>query len=96
MYSTGKSMRLRHLIEPESGKAVYFAISHGTSSPVVLKGTEDVVTRVGQAVRGGATGVFLSAGYAKACASELSKSSSCSVLLKISASATGYEGSKPR
>jgi DhnA family fructose-bisphosphate aldolase class Ia len=91
MYSTGKAMRLRHLIEPETGRAVYFAISHGTSSPVVLKGTEDVVTRVGQARRGGATACFLTAGYAKACAGELAKSADCSVLLKISSSATRYE-----
>jgi DhnA family fructose-bisphosphate aldolase class Ia len=91
MYSTGKVMRLRHLIEPESGRAVYFAISHGTSSPLVLKGTEDIVTKVGQARRGGATGVFLSPGYAKACAQELAKSTGCSVILKISSSATGYQ-----
>ena len=60
MSSIGKRMRLRRLIEPGINKTVFFAASHGTTSPLVLKGTEDLISKVAQAHRGGATGCFLS------------------------------------
>ncbi len=90
MSATGKRMRLRRLIEPGTGKSVIFAISHGTTSPVLLKGTEDIVSRVAAAHRGGANVVFLSAGYARHCVEEFEKAPNLSLTLKISSTAAGY------
>jgi len=68
-----------------------FAISHGTSAPVVLEGLEKTKEMVGHAVREGANVVFLSRGYAEQLADIFKENNMASLALKLSASAANAE-----
>jgi len=88
--SIGKIMRMRNLIDPESGTSLIFAHSHGTTSPVVLEGYSNAKSNVRQAIAGGANVIFLSRGYIKHCIDEFEKSEKACYALKISASCPIY------
>ena len=91
MSSTGKTLRMRRILDPATGTAVMFAISHGTSAPKVLPGIEDPRPMVQAVVEGGANVVFLARGFAKMCAPLLAANNNVGLALKVSASCTHYE-----
>jgi len=91
MSSTGKTLRMRRILDPATGTAVMFAISHGTGTPKVLKGIEDPRPMVRAVVEGGANVIFLSRGFAHKCAEDIRVNNNVGLALKVSASCTHYE-----
>ena len=83
----GKQMRMRRLMDRETGTTFMFAISHGTSAVTVLEGTERTREMVGHAVREGANVVFLNRGYAVQLADVFKENNNAALALKVSASA---------
>src|ERR1700731_1129706 len=86
--SSGKSLRLRRIIDPASQSTLMFAFSHGTSAPEVLPGIEDCRGRMEAARRGGADCIFLSPGLIEHLAPSLATAVGCGVVAKITATAT--------
>ena len=64
--NTGKSLRLRRIMDAETGTTVMFAFSHGTSAPEVLPGLEAPTRVIEAAASGGADCVFLAPGLIEA------------------------------
>jgi len=88
----GKSMRLRRIIDSETGTTVIFAFSHGTSAPDVLPGLENPTRVVEAAASGGADCVFLAPGLIEA-VGDVVTTTSLGVAVKVSATAS--RGGKP-
>jgi len=88
----GKSMRLRRIIDSETGTTVMFAFSHGTSAPDVLPGLENPTRVVEAAASGGADCVFLAPGLIEA-VGDVVTTTSLGVAVKVSATAS--RGGKP-
>ena len=88
----GKSMRLRRIIDSETGTTVMFAFSHGTSAPEVLPGLENPTRVVEAAASGGADCVFLAPGLIEA-VGDVVATTSLGVAVKVSATAS--RGGKP-
>lgn len=86
--STGKAVRLRRILDPESGTTTMFAFSHGTSAPNVLEGLEDPAAMVRAAADGGADCVFLSPGLVPAVAATLGTTRSLGLVAKVTATAS--------
>jgi fructose-bisphosphate aldolase / 2-amino-3,7-dideoxy-D-threo-hept-6-ulosonate synthase len=88
----GKSMRLRRIMDSETGTTVMFAFSHGTSAPEVLPGLENPTRVVEAAASGGADCVFLAPGLIEA-VGDVVTTTSLGVAVKVSATAS--RGGKP-
>ena len=88
----GKSMRLRRIMDSETGTTVMFAFSHGTSAPDVLPGLENPTRVVEAAASGGADCVFLAPGLIEA-VGDVVTTTSLGVAVKVSATAS--RGGKP-
>jgi fructose-bisphosphate aldolase/2-amino-3,7-dideoxy-D-threo-hept-6-ulosonate synthase len=88
----GKSMRLRRIMDSETGTTVMFAFSHGTSAPEVLPGLENPTRVVEAAASGGADCVFLAPGLIEA-VGDMVTTTSLGVAVKVSATAS--RGGKP-
>lgn len=86
--SSGKSLRLRRIIDPSSHSTLMFAYSHGTSAPEVLPGLEDCFGRMEAARAGGADCIFLSPGLIERLAPSIATSTGCGVVAKITATAS--------
>ncbi len=85
---TGKKIRLSRLIQKETNTCIIFAIDHGLTSPVLLKGIVDTRGRVREAISGGANVLMLSRGFARQVADEFKRDTSLALML--SASAAGH------
>jgi len=85
MTALGKQIRMRRLIREESNSSVICALDHGMTSPVFLDGLYDTRERAREAIDGGANVLMLSRGFAKRCASELSRETSFALMLSASA-----------
>jgi fructose-bisphosphate aldolase/2-amino-3,7-dideoxy-D-threo-hept-6-ulosonate synthase len=88
----GKSMRLRRIMDSQTGTTVMFAFSHGTSAPEVLPGLENPTRVVEAAASGGADCVFLAPGLIEA-VGDVVTTTSLGVAVKVSATAS--RGGKP-
>jgi len=88
----GKSMRLRRIMDSQTGTTVMFAFSHGTSAPDVLPGLENPTRVVEAAASGGADCVFLAPGLIEA-VGDVVTTTSLGVAVKVSATAS--RGGKP-
>jgi DhnA family fructose-bisphosphate aldolase class Ia len=86
--STGKAIRLRRILDPDTGTTTMFAFSHGTSAPEVLAGLEDPVAMVKAAAEGGADCVFLGPGIVPAVAATLGATRSVGLVVKVTATAS--------
>jgi fructose-bisphosphate aldolase/2-amino-3,7-dideoxy-D-threo-hept-6-ulosonate synthase len=86
--STGKAIRLRRILDPDTGTTTMFAFSHGTSAPDVLAGLEDPVAMVKAAADGGADCVFLGPGIVPAVAATLGATRSVGLVVKVTATAS--------
>jgi len=85
--NTGKSLRLRRIMDAETGTTVMFAFSHGTSAPEVLPGLEQPTRVIEAAASGGADCVFLAPGLIEAMG-DLTATTSLGVAVKVSATAS--------
>lgn len=86
--STGKALRLRRIIDPDSQTTVMFAFSHGTSAPTVLPGIEDAVGRLHAARDGGADCVFLAPGLIAGLTPVIAESRELGIVAKVTATAS--------
>ncbi|MCC6791789.1 MAG: hypothetical protein IT336_08895 [Thermomicrobiales bacterium] len=86
--STGKQLRLRRIIDPETDASVMFAFSHGTSAPQVMKGLEHPSEMVAAAARGGADCVFMAPGLIEAVAPSFTGPREFGFVTKITSTAS--------
>lgn len=82
---TGKKIRMSRLIQKETNTCIIFAIDHGLTSPVLLKGIIDTESRVREAISGGANVLMLSRGFARQVADGLRGDTSLALMLSASA-----------
>jgi fructose-bisphosphate aldolase/2-amino-3,7-dideoxy-D-threo-hept-6-ulosonate synthase len=85
--NVAKALRLRRIIDSETGSSIMFAFSHGTSAPEVLPGLEEPIEMVRAAAQGGADCVFLAPGLIEPLA-EVLASTQLGVAVKVSATAS--------
>ena len=83
--SLGKSIRLKRVVEEESGTSLICALDHGMTSPVFLTPLAQIRERAREAIAGGANVLMLSRGMAKQVAPELRKTTSVAFMLSASA-----------
>jgi DhnA family fructose-bisphosphate aldolase class Ia len=82
---TGKRIRMSRLIKERSGACMVFAIDHGMTSPVFLKGLERTDDRIADAVAGGANVIMAGRGVAAQCAGRFGRDASLALMLTASA-----------
>lgn len=85
--NTGKSLRMRRIVDGETGTTVMFAFSHGTSAPEVLSGLEEPTRACEAAASGGADCVFLAPGLIEAVGDTVANTS-LGVAVKVTATAS--------
>ena len=83
--SAGKRIRMSRLMKERSGACMIFAIDHGMTSPVFLRGLERTDVRIGEAVKGGANVIMAGRGVASQCASRFGQEASLALMLTASA-----------
>jgi DhnA family fructose-bisphosphate aldolase class Ia len=88
MMSTGKALRMRRIIDPETQSTVMFAFSHGTSAPEVMQGIEDPIGRYEAARDGGADCIFVAPGLIHTLASVIGGSREMGIVAKVTATAS--------
>jgi len=83
--STGKRIRMSRLIKEHSSACMVFAIDHGMTSPVFLRGLERTDDRIADAVAGGANVIMAGRGVAAQCAPRFGRGASLALMLTASA-----------
>jgi DhnA family fructose-bisphosphate aldolase class Ia len=83
--STGKTIRMKRLIQSGTNTCLICAIDHGMTSPEFLDGLYDTAARVREAIAGGAHVLMLSRGSAKAYAHLFQHDTSLALMLTASA-----------
>lgn len=86
--TTGKSMRLKRVIDP-AGVSVICALDHGMTSPTFLEPLADITARTAEAVAGGANVIMMSKGMIRVAEPAFSPTTSLALLLSASASPEG-------
>ena len=81
----GKAIRMKRVLEEESGTSLICALDHGMTSPVFLQPLAAIQERVREAVSGGANVLMLSRGMAKIAEPELRKTTAVAFMLSASA-----------
>jgi fructose-bisphosphate aldolase/2-amino-3,7-dideoxy-D-threo-hept-6-ulosonate synthase len=92
MTALGKTIRMKRVLDEDTGTSLICALDHGMTSPVFLQPLADLKARVTEAVAGGANVLMLSRGMAKIAAAELRKTTSVAFMLSASAN----PGDQPR
>ena len=85
---TGKSMRLKRVIDPE-GVSVICALDHGMTSPTFLEPLADIEARTSETVAGGANVIMMSKGMIRIAEPAFSPTTSLALLLSASADPGG-------
>ena len=85
---TGKSMRLKRVIDPE-GVSVICALDHGMTSPTFLEPLADIAARTAEAVIGGANVIMMSKGMIRIAEPAFSPTTSLALLLSASGNPGG-------
>lgn len=85
MPSPGKTIRLKRLIEPETGTCIICALDHGMTSPRYLNGLTEMETRVQQAIAGGAHVFMLGRGMYARVVDHFKPTTSLALMLTASA-----------
>lgn len=85
---TGKSMRLKRVIDPD-GVSVICALDHGMTSPTFLEPLADIAQRTREAVAGGANVIMMSKGMIRIAEPAFSPTTSLALLLSASANPDG-------
>jgi fructose-bisphosphate aldolase/2-amino-3,7-dideoxy-D-threo-hept-6-ulosonate synthase len=81
---TGKTIRLKRLIEAETNTCLICAIDHGMTSPVFLDGLFDTGNRIRESIAGGANVLMLSRGVVKQYVSHFKRDTSLALMLTAS------------
>lgn len=87
---TGKLIRMKRLIEPDTRACLICALDHGMTSPKFLSGLYDMPARVQEAIAGGANVFMLGRGFANRVAQYFAPTTSLALML--TASAAGRPG----
>lgn len=82
---TGKRIRLRRLLDPETGSCRIVALDHGMTSPIFLEGLTDTPLRARESVAGGANVLMLGRGIAASCCDAFAGKASLALMLTASA-----------
>lgn len=85
MSTLGKTIRMKRVVDAESGTSLICALDHGMTSPVFLEPLAAISDRVREAVAGGANVLMLSRGMARLAAAELRKTTAVALMLSASA-----------
>jgi fructose-bisphosphate aldolase / 2-amino-3,7-dideoxy-D-threo-hept-6-ulosonate synthase len=85
MTALGKTIRMKRVLDEDSGTSLICALDHGMTSPVFLQPLADIRERVREAVAGGANVLMLSRGMAKIASADLRKTTSVAFMLSASA-----------
>ncbi len=85
MPSLGKAIRMKRVLDDDSGTSLICALDHGMTSPVFLQPLAAIRDRVREAVSGGANVLMLSRGMAKIAEPELRKTTAVAFMLSASA-----------
>lgn len=88
--STGKLIRAKRLIEPETNSCVICALDHGMTSPTFLSGLYDTTARIHEVLAGGANVLMLGRGMANSSAQFFRPTTSLALML--TASSAGRPG----
>jgi DhnA family fructose-bisphosphate aldolase class Ia len=83
--STGKQLRMKRLIDPDTGTSIICALDHGMTSPIFLDGLYDTPSRLQEAIRGGAHVFMLGPGMASKVAKYFTPTTSLALMLTASA-----------
>jgi len=89
--SLGKTIRMKRVVDEDSGTSLICALDHGMTSPVFLTPLAAIADRAREAIAGGANVLMLSRGMAKQVGEELRKTTSVAYMLSASAN----PGSQP-
>jgi fructose-bisphosphate aldolase / 2-amino-3,7-dideoxy-D-threo-hept-6-ulosonate synthase len=81
----GKQIRLKRVVDDETGTSLICALDHGMTSPVFLPPLAQISARVREAVDGGANVLMLSRGMARLAVPELRKTTAVAYMLSASA-----------
>lgn len=91
MSALGKAIRMKRVVDEDSGTSLICALDHGMTSPVFLEPLAAIGARVREAVAGGANVLMLSRGMAAIAAPELRKTTAVALML----SASAHPGDRP-
>ena len=82
---TGKTIRLKRVLEAETNTCLIVAIDHGMTSPIFLDGLYDTSSRIQESIAGGANVLMLGRGVVKQFAHHLKPTTSLAMMLTASA-----------
>jgi fructose-bisphosphate aldolase / 2-amino-3,7-dideoxy-D-threo-hept-6-ulosonate synthase len=82
---TGKTIRMKRLLEAETNTCLIVAIDHGMTSPIFLDGLYDTGSRIRESIAGGANVLMLGRGMVKQYAQHLKPTTSLALMLTASA-----------
>ena len=85
MSSLGKRIRLKRVVDEDSGTSLICALDHGMTSPTFLTPLAQIAERTREAVAGGANVLMISRGMARLVVDELRKTTSVAYMLSGSA-----------
>jgi len=83
--SLGKRIRLKRVVDEDSGTSLICALDHGMTSPTFLTPLAQIAERTREAVAGGANVLMISRGMARLVVDELRKTTSVAYMLSGSA-----------
>jgi DhnA family fructose-bisphosphate aldolase class Ia len=83
----GKTIRMRRLIQPETGTSVICALDHGMTSPRMLPALADIEGRAREAVAGGANVLMLGVGMGRRAVGHFRPTTALALMLTASAAA---------
>jgi DhnA family fructose-bisphosphate aldolase class Ia len=85
MSQLGKQIRMKRVLDQDSGTSLICALDHGMTSPVFLEPLADIEARAREAISGGANVLMLSRGMSRLAVRALAKTTSVAYMLSASA-----------
>jgi fructose-bisphosphate aldolase / 2-amino-3,7-dideoxy-D-threo-hept-6-ulosonate synthase len=85
MSQLGKQIRMKRVLDQDSGTSLICALDHGMTSPVFLEPLADIEARAREAIAGGANVLMLSRGMSRLAVGALAKTTSVAYMLSASA-----------
>jgi fructose-bisphosphate aldolase / 2-amino-3,7-dideoxy-D-threo-hept-6-ulosonate synthase len=85
MSQLGKQIRMKRVLDQDTGTSLICALDHGMTSPVFLEPLADIEQRAREAVAGGANVLMLSRGMSRLAVAALAKTTSVAYMLSASA-----------
>jgi fructose-bisphosphate aldolase / 2-amino-3,7-dideoxy-D-threo-hept-6-ulosonate synthase len=85
MSQLGKQIRMKRVLDQDTGTSLICALDHGMTSPVFLEPLAEIEQRAREAVSGGANVLMLSRGMSRLAVGALAKTTSVAYMLSASA-----------